>query len=297
MSYNLYSKYSCIFWKEFKKDKRWENNSKGYTRFMNEAYKFTIGAMLGSGFNITEDRESEISCQYLRLMSGYHWYFTKMPHLFLEPGVADFLISATKHKPKDWAKTMPTYPMVQLPNIYSDPNLDLNHPSGVAVHFPAEEERRSIILIPNFKSPIPAFLTKDNVGVLEYELGIDDGHSFSAVISQSDCFNEEIPAPELKKYYEYKYIAIGLFLYMNTFPDSTQTENFDDVFKSNHYHGPRGCVYRNEFVDESEVRGMSPHVRAGHWRVLRSERFTNKRWQSVFVRPAFVRGRKAEKVI
>jgi len=32
------------------------------------------------------------------------------------------------------------------------------------------------------------------------------------------------------------------------------------------------------------------HFRRGHFRVLKSERFVNKRWQSVFVRQTFVGG-------
>jgi hypothetical protein len=35
----------------------------------------------------------------------------------------------------------------------------------------------------------------------------------------------------------------------------------------------------------------TPHFRIGHFRVLRSERFTHKRFQTVFVHETFVRGK------
>jgi len=44
-------------------------------------------------------------------------------------------------------------------------------------------------------------------------------------------------------------------------------------------------------VREHTERGeVSAHFRKGHFRTLRSERFTHKRWKAVFVKATFVKG-------
>lgn len=108
----------------------------------------------------------------------------------------------------------------------------------------------------------------------------------------------EDPPPELgfddDSIYRAKLIC-GLGMYINCFPE-TLVHGFPEDLKhpSHHQHAAPLTIAVTEKVRQSlggTHDSPTPHFRAGHFRVLKSEKFTKKRFQVVFVREAFVNGR------
>jgi hypothetical protein len=87
-------------------------------------------------------------------------------------------------------------------------------------------------------------------------------------------------------------VVSGLFSYMECFPDAVKQGVPEDIKHPAHFKGIEGRT-----VDGSQVIGergaVTPHFRNGHFRVLRSERFTKKRYQVIFIKECFVKGRAA----
>lgn len=86
-------------------------------------------------------------------------------------------------------------------------------------------------------------------------------------------------------------IIVNIFLYMDAFPDciksgvpniyineedrmiKSKTISISDAMKEAYSHGP-----------------ISPHMRRGHFRFLKSDRYKGKRFQTVYVKPTMVKG-------
>jgi len=87
-------------------------------------------------------------------------------------------------------------------------------------------------------------------------------------------------------------IVLNMFLYIDAFPEAIKAGPPPvrrlDLIKS----------LSNTTIGETEaIRGLydgshhvSPHLRRGHYRFLKSDRYKKKRFQTVFVRPAMVKG-------
>lgn len=85
-------------------------------------------------------------------------------------------------------------------------------------------------------------------------------------------------------------IIFNLFLYMDAFPASITVGAPPLITGS-----PNGItcqtVSASKPIEEMyKATKISPHMRRGHFRTLKNERFTKKRYQAVFVRPTMVRG-------
>lgn len=85
-------------------------------------------------------------------------------------------------------------------------------------------------------------------------------------------------------------ILFNVFLYMDAFPDSIRPGPPPiDI--------PAGTRAHSSTLEISEPlrhaydgQTVSPHMRRGHFRFLRSKRYTKKRWQTIYVRPTMVKG-------
>lgn len=83
--------------------------------------------------------------------------------------------------------------------------------------------------------------------------------------------------------------TINLMVYMDIFPECIKT-GCPTINKSPSRKNI--TVNLTEKLAKSDTeREVSPHMRMGHFRVLKSERYTNKRFQAVYVKPCMVKGR------
>jgi len=84
--------------------------------------------------------------------------------------------------------------------------------------------------------------------------------------------------------------SIGM--YLSCFPEMLKDGPPDDVKHPSHHQYPeiKTIGVSPEVRIHSEHGEVTPHFRRGHFRVLRSDQFTKKRFQVVFVRQCFVKG-------
>lgn len=112
------------------------------------------------------------------------------------------------------------------------------------------------------------------LGLLRYEDGLDSVWS----VATDNMYQELIECARF---------AHSMFMMMECFPDSfIEGVPLDQVKHQNWYHKYNCGSVRVARISHS----VCPHIRSGHFRVLRSERYTKKRGQVVFVRPTMVKG-------
>lgn len=90
----------------------------------------------------------------------------------------------------------------------------------------------------------------------------------------------------------YAKLLIGMAMYLKCFPD-TLVDGLPSDLKhpSHHQHKAAFTVGISEKVKLGGTHDSpTPHFRCGHFRVLKSEKFTHKRFQTVFVHETFVKG-------
>ena len=90
----------------------------------------------------------------------------------------------------------------------------------------------------------------------------------------------------------YAKLAVGLGMYLAAFPETLIKGLPDDLkHPAHHQHRDVICVAIDRRVCLGGTHDSpTPHFRQGHFRVLRNECFTRKRYQSVFVSATFVKG-------
>jgi hypothetical protein len=90
-------------------------------------------------------------------------------------------------------------------------------------------------------------------------------------------------------------LAINIISYMNCFPDCVADGVPKDLlFERNENLSPRNFTFQvSEKIREDENLPLSkiPHFRKGHFRILQSDYFTNKKGQIVFVAETMVKGK------
>lgn len=89
-------------------------------------------------------------------------------------------------------------------------------------------------------------------------------------------------------------LIVGLGMYSSCFPEVIRKgPPIDLKHPANHKHQNAVWVQVASEVCSAEGTHESPtaHYRRGHFRVLNSERFTHKRFQAIFVRDTFVKGK------
>jgi len=226
-------------------------------------------------------------------------------HYFLAPGVSDFCVSSVKEFSEDYCKRFPPCDPVSAPSYnwqypFAGTLEHFNQGSrdkvqgGFAVHFPAKERQRSIMVIPNAFIPIPANAIPNNPtgrpGILHYYFCAGDGEDTLLMqarggkVLKSD-FGSDAGTDWIAK------LVFGLSLYIDAFPDAVVEAGAENIHQIKHYDGARHIVTRNEIVDEEQQRSVSPHWRRGHFRLLASAKFVRKQGQTVYVRGTFVKGK------
>jgi hypothetical protein len=91
----------------------------------------------------------------------------------------------------------------------------------------------------------------------------------------------------------YAKLIVGLGMYINCFPETVKDGFPDDLKHPSHhqYNDPKTIGIAEAVCFGGTHDSPMAHFRRGHFRVLRSEKFKNKRFQAVFVRETFVNGK------
>lgn len=292
MKHTAYSTYGSKAWKLFKalfKERSEENYCIFASRIWQSAEETAFAAAGPAALSDTVwDRDSIYADAFVEFL----WRFRPVQHFFLAPGVARFCASSVREFSKDYCKRLPPCPLVDAPlpgapPVFLSAMVD-GRPviaGGFAIHFPACERQRSVLVVPDCCIPLGA----DRM--LYYFFAASDGED--TVLMQSDSSlnppagalsDGESDAAELAK------IVFGLSLYMDAFPETVVPAGSDDVKHIGHFEGQRRFVAGNAIVEEERRHGVSPHWRRGHFRLLTSMRFVHKQGLTVYVRGSFVRG-------
>lgn len=98
----------------------------------------------------------------------------------------------------------------------------------------------------------------------------------------------------------YSKLVIGLGMYISCFPE-TVIAGLPDGLKHPSMHKYKCCFSigvapKISSTPTGSHESPTPHFRRGHFRILRSDKFKNKRFQAVFIHETFVKG-KAETIL
>lgn len=151
---------------------------------------------------------------------------------------------------------------------------------GLAIHFPNKKE--SVFLCLN--KGVGAQDNEEKVMIL-YARGDDVGYNPFNKDGTWDFDGDQDFGQE-----ENWRIIFNLFMYMDAFPECVSSGPPQIISGKVDGESQRRVVASSVISSVYEKAKSSPHMRRGHFRVLKSEKFTNKRFQSVYVRPAMVSG-------
>jgi len=232
----------------------------------------------------------------------YQWKFCKIVHFFLEEGVADFCQSAVKGVELDYYKPFPSYPQEMPEGGWNEVRLgtrkaqkwsftnyihfespddlywDIDYaPCLLAFHFPIEERRSSILVLPN--AILPRY---------------DKGTAYVIPFAYKDCRDvyphDGRPMAEDDPRIDKIKMLLGISLYMDAFPDAVE-EMSGGIVKLSKYTGKRKSIKINQVAKHEQRASVSPHWRRGHLRLLVSDRYKDAKGTVVFVRGTFVKGK------
>lgn len=220
------------------------------------------------------------------------WKYRKLEHYFLTEGLADFLASSVKDYTLDFCRKLPC--SVREPSLAANEYkagvihkpidetnvlriLEKDKPIAFALHFPVQEKRRSIVVLPD-----ACMIDKSVNGVHAW---------FFAASDSEDICVMQIGSGDMGDCSWMCRVIFGFSLYIEAFPEVVVECQQGEIPHINHYKGSGKTVRANEIVSqENSKAAASPHFRRGHFRVLHSERYTKKRGHIVFVKGCFVRG-------
>jgi hypothetical protein len=222
-------------------------------------------------------KKHDLDVLFTEICALFHWKFRKMQHFFLDDGVADFCAGSVKEFSEDYCKLLP------IINIDSEQNpFDLSF-KAFAIHFPKHEKRNSIVILPDFCIPAERNSSGEISAVKRYFFSAFDGVDILLMNkrikgSLGDC--EWIAK-----------LIFGFSLYIDAFPETVVKSKVGEIDNIRHYTGTHNTIIKNRIV-VNECRNMtSPHFRRGHWRVLSSPKFVNKKGQTVYIEGCFVKGK------
>jgi len=292
-----YSTYSTKSWRIFKRGFP-DRTERDYCEFASRLWIRACVCAL-QGHEGRWDRDSV----YVDNVLEFLWRFRKVTHYFLAPGVADFCASSVKELSEDYCKRFPACDPVDAPCMRQEwlfaASLSFFHKGpadkvqgGFAIHFPAKERQRSVMVIPDAWIPVPPKAIQNNptgqFGAKHYYFIASDGEGVLMMqpsVKNLREFGSDAETDWLTK------LVFGVSLYMDAFPDAVVEAGAENVHQVTHYDGSRRIVNRNEIVDEEHRHSVSPHWRRGHFRLLTSARFVRKQGQTVYVRGTFVKGK------
>jgi hypothetical protein len=158
----------------------------------------------------------------------------------------------------------------------------------ICIHFPTSLKKPSACYWLPKESENP--LTQERCE--NYEGGLI---AYSAVNNHNDYgYNFiRVDKPEIQddaKALWYVQLIMGLGLYLHCFPDQLKDGIPTSLAHPQYYQkGDKKTVGVTERIVSRN--GPRPHYRTGHFRVLSAERFTKKRFQTIFIEGFFVKGK------
>lgn len=157
---------------------------------------------------------------------------------------------------------------------------------GLAIHLPGRKESIFISSLDNVSEVVSRF--SENDVVVNYFRGEDVG--FTPIKKDGSWVTEKTSEDSNLLDLDWK-IIFNLFLYIDAFPECV-IDGPPDLISGYANETKVQTVNSNDSISQVFERSKAaPHMRRGHFRVLKSERFTKKRYQAVFVKPAMVLGK------
>jgi len=221
--------------------------------------------------------------------SMWLWKYRDIDHYFLDSGVADFCVGAVKFYTRDYFKPMPEPQPVCVPiptpawireRIVAK-NKDFLR-GAYCIHFPTSEQRNSVLVVPSFATVNPNLPRTCNLYLCSISDGVD------IVLLPCIESGHDVVLADTGQHWLTKLIY-GIGLYVDAFPDAVNPTSSRGFIKNSPSLRTNVISATMEMMEESQS-AVSPHYRRGHFRVLSSERYINKKGQTVFVKGSFVRG-------
>lgn len=199
--------------------------------------------------------------------------------------------------------------LVSCVSNMSNPDLyywvSTHHPRGIVVH-PLSSSKYKCFAVRPFSCPVVdvmrvrmfddervcpmAFCFSTSSGMDEWSLYSYFRLGEQSVPEVDDYSPEETHAMEMLEYSAK--LAMGISLYAHCFPDAVVDGVPEDLKRpANHRHETSKTLTQHPSIAQKSDGSVSPHYRRGHFRFLKSSRFKNARWKTVFVHDSFVKGR------
>lgn len=287
-----YSTFCSGMWRIFKAQSE-DRSAEGYERWwgtlLGQIYKEKGASILVQDKPRFIAPEVDPELLWAELACLFLWKFRPLEHYFLDAGLSEFLVSSVKEFSADFCRKLPCAERSpdELPDVNSwEIGVSASDrcgrvlspgPVGFALHFPAKERHRSVVVFPD-----SAMLDPTIMGVRGWFFSASDG---------VDIANMQMTNGTMGDCNWMCRLIFGFSLYIEAFPDVVVPTGADSTFQIGHYRGTHLSVATSDVARrENENAAVSPHFRRGHFRVLHSERFTKKRGQVVFVKGCFVKG-------
>ena len=267
MTYNKFNNPALKALKTIKKQIKHKCNPDGFTDFHNFlGYMLTMAAL-------SKDSVAMASAEILFLYEENH-----LVHYFLETADLEDFLKNTKVN-----DIMAIRQMVLLDNsannrffrFESNGGIDGARSLGGVIHSPTQHDAVAFVCIRNEKDTSFSISaeTGDDV-VYSGNLLLDD--ALKSVNSKADDKNQLLP------------LVVNMLLYIQAFPESV-IDKAPEGQATEYYRNKCHTIRTSSTI--LEHGGKTPHFRRGHFRLLSSERFINKRGQIVFVHSSFVGGK------
>lgn len=243
---------------------------------------------------------SEIELILVDLFFSLTWKFGKTTHYFLDEGVYEFCVNSIKDVSYEYTNNLP---VGNDPKIGVSENLDLlmmfsdhfqetfknafaphKDRGTLMIHFPFSEKNKSVFIMRNYFFPNYEQSNKQRKLVSSlYEIAATDANDVLLIkLGDMKPDNNDADYMNLLKF------ILGFNLYIQAFPESVKPANIGEVKNPSMYSGRSIRVKKSDVMMEENRNTISPHFRRGHFRLLSSDRYKEKR--SVFVRGTFVKG-------
>lgn len=197
----------------------------------------------------------------------------KAKHIFLtDIDFCNWLVNCVKDLEPDHAKVIEEY---------------IDNAVGV-LHFPTGLGKRSIaFLIPQEILVSDGSVGRYNQLLMSFSVQKEGDESHHRVAMLPDANNSQVS----KEAMWYAKLIVGLGMYLSCFPETILDGIPQDVkHPAWHDYKNASTIRISPRVTIGNGTSPSPHYRIGHFRFLQSEKFVHKRFQTVFVEGAFVKG-------
>lgn len=122
-------------------------------------------------------------------------------------------------------------------------------------------------------------------------ISISDGYNGGSMVLNDEEIRDLNNGANTKLFTEYDRLFLNLLFYMSAYPenvlDNPPDERIEDKVDTKQ---SKTITVSKEISDYLKDTELTPHLRRGHFRLLSSERFVNKKGQVVFVKSSFVKG-------